>query len=833
MIEWRASVEAAAAVAIGLSRSARQKLTVLAWELRRLSRRVLARLQAAGSLQAGSLFRKYAALLVALVGGSLLINATIELYYSYQQSRDGLIAVQREKAQGAAAIIEQFISEIEGQLGWATDFLAPGSGPEQRRFDFLRLLRHAPAITEVSYLDNEGREQIKVSRIAMDTIGSGLDFSHDPKFAEAKAKKRYLSPVYFRKESEPYLTLAVSGRNAGVTVAEVNLKFIWEMISRIHVGKAGAAYVVDERGFLIAHPDIGIVLRKTDLKRVSYVGLALASLRDQNVDVPSIAPDRTGREVLTAFASISSLGWLVFVDLPLTEALLPIFDSFLRTIVVLAVGLGFALLGGIWLAQRMVVPIRALAVGAARIGGGDLEHRIEIQSGDELGMLAKSFNEMGGQLKDSYATLEEKVALRTQELREALDQLRALIGVSQAINSTLDLQAVLLAILDHACRLADASGGAIYSFDEGTEEFFLAATHRMSGDLIEAIRSAPLRLTDKSPVPESAVTRSAVQVSDLAAEPAFPLREPLLKANVRALLAVPLLREGHIVGALMVRRSKVGTFEPAVVELMQSFASQSALAIENARLFQEIEEKSRQLQLASQHKSQFLANMSHELRTPLNAILGYTELMQDGLYAELPAKIKQVLDRVQANGTHLLGLINDVLDVSKIEAGQLVLNMDEYSMKNVVQIVVSATESLASAKKLPLKVEVPDDLPVGRGDERRITQVLLNLVGNAIKFTDDGEVRIAARAMNGMFSISVADTGLGIPDAEQERVFNEFHQVDSSNTKKKGGTGLGLAIAKRIIELHAGRISLESQLGKGSTFHVELPIRAEQRGGSA
>jgi signal transduction histidine kinase len=832
MIEWRTSVEGAAAIASGLSRSARQKLTALASELKALSRRLLAKVQAARSLQTGPLFRKYAALLVALVAGSLLINAAIELYYSYQQSRDGLIAVQREKAKGAAAIIEQFVSEIESQLGWATDFLAPGSGLEQRRFDFLRLLRHAPAITEVSYLDNEGREQIKVSRIAMDTVGSGLDFSHDPKFVEAKAKKRYLSPVYFRKESEPYLTLAVSGRNAGVTVAEVNLKFIWEVISRIHVGKAGAAYVVDERGFLIAHPDIGIVLRKTDLKQVSHIGQALASLRDQNIDVPAIALDRTGREVLTAFAPISSLGWLVFVDLPLSEALQPIFESFLRTIIVLAVGLGFALLGGIWLARRMVVPIRALAVGAARIGGGDLDHRIEIPPGDELGMLAKGFNEMGAQLKDSYATLEEKVALRTQELREALDQLRALIGVSQAINSTLDLQAVLLAILDHACRLADASGGAIYSFDETTEEFSLAATHRMSEDLIDAIRSAPLRLTDKSPVPESAVRRSAVQVSDLAAEPSLPLREPLLQANVRALLAVPLLREGHIVGALMVRRSKAGTFEPPVVELMQSFASQSALAIENARLFQEIEEKSRQLELASQHKSQFLANMSHELRTPLNAILGYTELMQDGLYGELPAKMKQVLDRVQANGTHLLGLINDVLDVSKIEAGQLVLNMDEYSMKNIVQTVLSATESLATAKKLPLKAEVSNDLPLGRGDERRITQVLLNLVGNAIKFTDHGEVRITARAMHGMFSLSIADTGPGIPDAEQERVFTEFHQVDSSNTKKKGGTGLGLAIAKRIVELHAGRISLQSQLGKGSTFYVELPIQAEQKGSS-
>ena len=296
---------------------------------------------------------------------------------------------------------------------------------------------------------------------------------------------------------------------------------------------------------------------------------------------------------------------------------------------------------------------------------------------------------------------------------------------------------------------------------------------------------------------------------------------------------MPLLHQGRAIGALLVRRRRPGAFAPEIVNLLQAFASQSSLAIYNARLFREIEQKSEQLAVASQHKSQFLANMSHELRTPLNAILGYTELMQDGLYGDLPTKTKEVLDRVQKNGKHLLGLINDVLDLSKIEAGQLVLSLDEYSMKDIVLTVVSATESLASAKKLPLKVAVSDKMPLGRGDERRIAQVLLNLVGNAIKFTDDGEVRIAASVANGMFSVAVTDTGPGIPVAEQARIFHEFHQVDSSNTKKKGGTGLGLAIAKRIVELHGGKIWVRSELGKGSTFQIDLPVRADQRTGVA
>ena len=257
------------------------------------------------------------------------------------------------------------------------------------------------------------------------------------------------------------------------------------------------------------------------------------------------------------------------------------------------------------------------------------------------------------------------------------------------------------------------------------------------------------------------------------------------------------------------------------------------LAANVNQMCEELRRLYQQLEAASKHKSQFLANMSHELRTPLNAILGYAELMQDGLYGELPEQTKGVLERVQANGKHLLGLINAVLDLSKIEAGQLVLSIETYSMKDIVQTVVSATESLAAAKYLPLRIEISDGMPPGQGDERRITQVILNLVGNAIKFTNDGEVRIAAKAANGIFSVAVADTGPGIPGAERMHLFQEFHQVESSNTKPKEGTGLGLAIAKRIVELHGGRIWVELEVGRGSTFQFELPVRAEQRGDAA
>jgi signal transduction histidine kinase len=252
------------------------------------------------------------------------------------------------------------------------------------------------------------------------------------------------------------------------------------------------------------------------------------------------------------------------------------------------------------------------------------------------------------------------------------------------------------------------------------------------------------------------------------------------------------------------------------------------IAIENVRLFDEIQEKSRQLEEASKHKSQFLANMSHELRTPLNAILGYTELIVDGVYGATPEKVQTAMQRITTNGKHLLGLINDVLDLSKIEAGQLTLSLTDYSMKDVVHSVYSAVEPLAAEKKLKFKADIAPDLPQGHGDERRLTQVLLNLVGNAIKFTDEGAVIIQAGLKDGMFSVAVVDTGPGISEDDQKKLFQEFQQADSSTTKKKGGTGLGLAISKKIIEMHGGAVRLESKLGEGSTFSFTLPLRAEQ-----
>jgi signal transduction histidine kinase/HAMP domain-containing protein len=487
-------------------------------------------------------------------------------------------------------------------------------------------------------------------------------------------------------------------------------------------------------------------------------------------------------------------------------------------------------------------PLLELQNSATAIAQGDLEAFIDTSSSDEIGSLAKDLDVMRDSIKQLFGelsaskdeleeysrTLEQKVEVRTQELARSVEELKALGEVSQAVSSTLDLQKVLATIVAHAAELSGTESGAIYEFDEASEEFQLRATHRMSEELIQAIQEAGVKLGETA-LGWAGKDREAVQIPDILEEPTYPTSEIMQQEGFRALLAVPLLREDRLIGGLVVRRRAPGQFQKETVDLLQTFATQSALAIQNARLFREIEAKGRELEIASKHKSDFLANMSHELRTPLNAILGYTELILDKIYGEVPENIQEVLERVEKNGRHLLGLINDVLDLSKIEAGQLVLSLDDYSMKEVVHTVFTSVESLAAEKNLELKVSVSPEVAQGKGDQQRISQVFLNLVGNAIKFTEAGEVRIEATASNDNFVVSVSDTGPGLSEADQQMIFEEFHQVDGSSTRKKGGTGLGLSIAKRIVEMHGGRIWVESTEGQGSTFWFTLPVRVERQ----
>ncbi len=417
---------------------------------------------------------------------------------------------------------------------------------------------------------------------------------------------------------------------------------------------------------------------------------------------------------------------------------------------------------------------------------------------------------------------------RTGQLGQSVEEQKALVEISQVVSSNLNVEAVLSGIVRHAVQLSRADAGTIYEFDEAEQVFVPRANYGVDAEFIEALRESAHGVGDDTVIGRSVIKQAPEQIPDLEYVPNYPL--PFVKeAGFRAMLAVPLLREDRLFGGLVVRRKEAGWFSNSVLKLLQTFANQSVVALHNAQLFREIEEKGRELEIANKHKSQFLANMSHELRTPLNAILGYTELIQDNIYGDVPEKIQEVLERLEQNGRHLLGLINDVLDLSKIEAGQLTLSLNEYSIGEVVQTVFTSVEALAAEKKLELKVKVPPDLSVARGDEQRVAQVLLNLLGNAIKFTDEGEVRVEVTDSDGTFLVSVADTGPGLSEADQKRIFEEFQQTDGSSTREKGGSGLGLSIAKKIVEMHGGRIWVESIVGKGSTFQFTLPVCVESQ----
>jgi signal transduction histidine kinase/HAMP domain-containing protein len=419
----------------------------------------------------------------------------------------------------------------------------------------------------------------------------------------------------------------------------------------------------------------------------------------------------------------------------------------------------------------------------------------------------------------------QELQARTQELARSVEELRALGEVGQAVSSTLDLQKVLATVAAHAVRLSGTDAGAIYEFDEASREFHLRATHQMSGELIEAIREARIRLGETG-VGQAAVRRGPVQIPDILDVPSYPLRDVLARAGFRAVLAVPILREDAIIGGLVVRRRAPGMFPKEILDLLATFASQSALAIQNARLFREVDDKSRQLDAANRHKSEFLANMSHELRTPLNAVIGFSEVLLERMFGELNAKQAEYLDDILVSGRHLLSLINDILDLSKVEAGRMELELAPFDLPLALDNALILVRERAARHGIAIGRAVDDGLGPVVGDERKVKQVLLNLLSNAVKFTPEGgRVTLAAKRADGGVEISVTDTGIGIAPEDQEAIFEEFRQVGPASSGGREGTGLGLTLARKLVELHGGRIRVQSAPGKGSTFTFTIPER--------
>jgi signal transduction histidine kinase len=423
---------------------------------------------------------------------------------------------------------------------------------------------------------------------------------------------------------------------------------------------------------------------------------------------------------------------------------------------------------------------------------------------------------------------------RTRELTRSVEKLTALGEVGRAVSATLDVETVLQTVVSRASQLAAADGGSIFEYDEGTQEFRLRATHAYAPELAAALQETPVRMGE-GVIGGAAARQEPMQVPDIAREGAYEtrFRDILLRTGYRALVAVPLVREGQVIGALSVNRKAPGEFLPEVIELLRTFATQSALAIQNARLFRELEAKSRLLEAASRHKSEFLANMSHELRTPLNAILGFSEVLAERMFGEVNAKQAEYLQDILSSGRHLLSLINDILDLSKVEAGRLELELGRFHLPTTLDNALTLVRERATRHGITLTQTVDERLGDIVADERKVKQILLNLLSNAVKFTPEGgRVGVTATAADGGdITVAVSDTGIGIAPEEQAAIFEEFRQVGPEDARKQEGTGLGLTLAKKFVELHGGWIWVESHVGQGSMFSFTLPVRPD--GGSA
>jgi signal transduction histidine kinase len=599
---------------------------------------------------------------VLLIAGGLIVSGVLEVYFRYRESMEQLAFQQREAATVAALKIQTFIHDIETAMKAATKYQSRG-GQEiaaDYEFELKKLFYLAPAITEASIIGTDGIALAHISRSRAVTADAERNVSGAGAFQKALQGQSYFGPVYFVRESEPYITVALpieryAARVVGVLQTEVNLKYVWEVVSAIKQGRAGYAYAVTRAGDLIAHPDMSMVLQHRNVAQLNQVKAAFQPALGVTQAKAVVADNLSGDKVFSSYALIPTLDWAVIVEQPVGEAYEPLYGSMLRTSSLVLVGLVVALLASLFVARRVLGPLELLRKGTERIGGGDLDFRLSIKTGDEIEVLADEFNKMTEHLSEAYTDLERKVAERTQELTAAND------------------------------KLAEAN----------------------------------------------------------------------------------------------------------------------------------------------KLKSQFLASVNHELRTPISAVIGYARLLQRQMAERTSPLEKENLQDLLNNAERLLHLIDGLLDIAKIEAGKMDTKIEPVNVREIVQGAASTVAPFLNGN-VRLLQELNPDIPTLSTDREKLRQIILNLVGNAVKFTEHGEIRISAAQQGAMLRFGVADTGIGIPKEHLNQIFEEFRRGDVSNNDQYRGTGLGLAIVKRFVILLGGDISVESEVGKGSIFTVMLPLNTRE-----
>src|SRR5262245_20626542 len=960
--------------------------------------------------------RQYFVVFGLLLGGGWITSSLLDVYFRYRESREQIEDVQREVASGAAERIAQFILTIESQLRAAafSGALADKGISADFQFELEKLTAIAPSISEVTAIDASGRPLMFVSRFRVALSGEEKNFSKAPGFLQAKQGANYFGPVYFLYETEPYMNIVVPierfpGNVTGVLQAQVNLRHIWEVVRDLVVGDTGRTYIVTRSGHIIAHSNPGLGLQLRSVSDLPQVKTAF----QPNPVVPKprtlVSHDLEGQEVLSSVAFLPTLDWAVIVEQQLSEAHEALYGSVLRTSALLLIGSGMALIASLYVGRRVLRPLELLRQGVERISAGDLDHRIEIKTGNEIEMLADEFNKMVGEIKNSYQTLEDKVHQRTRELAALLDVTatatqslnfnqvlqpvaekitemfeldatriyifdhqrqklyrRAAVGhgteiykesfprgegvvgrVSESgepiifediqsdprygeltdhgtlrafgfrffaifpikargatlgtiscnskqsrrlssdevrlISSLVDqigpaienlnlfeevkektsqletanrelleslaqqtavagtlrvmassprnLQAVFDAVLSDAARLTRATGGVIRLLD-ATGALRFVAHYRHDAQQPWQFQDYPLRLDENSTSTRAMRERRAVQILDT--QDAGPdWRGPVDPNPWHTALAIPLLQKTDAIGVIVVFRDFVEPFTNQQVELLTTFADQAVVAIKNATLFQELQARTSELETANERlrqidklKSGFISNVSHELRTPLTAIGSLVDNMLDGLTGTLNAKQVHYVSGIKDSTERLARLIRDLLDLSVIESGKIELKMVRFSLPSLIREVAEILAPVAQEKSIALILPSTNGDHIAWADRDKITQVLTNLISNAVKFTPPaGKVELALETTGAgrWLQVAVRDTGPGIAQEEARLIFDEFYQISQPGQEKTKGVGLGLAICKKLIDMHGGQIHVESVVGQGSTFYFTVP----------
>lgn len=783
------------------------------------------------SFRAGGIRRRLLVWNLSLFGSVLFGSVLASYFYTQRQIKNDSFEQQAEIAPLIAARIDAFVNQkIERLSDLAVAMSLYPVGSKEQQLLAVLLLKNDRAFTDASILDARGMEVIKESEKKVYTLDEHSDQSGAKKFNKAIQGNTYVSSVYTSERAEPYVTIAVPLKAThrdvvGVLSAETNLKFLWEIIGAIRFGAAGYAYLVDSQGNLIAHKDPSLVLRRTDLTHLHEVQEFIRNPSGRDPTPTNDALGIDGKPVLSTYAPLRGLGWAVILEEPLDLALADVRMVWQFALLLMGIGLLVGAIVIIWIANRITQPIQELHGGVKIIRSGNLNHQVEIKTGDEIQSLADEFNSMAKDLKTSRSTLEEKVQQRTQELS-------ALYDVTTTVNQSLELEPVLQEVIKKITGIFSFDATRILLFDPAMDNLHLRASYENRPELWGQVSVTKRGQGITGRVADSG---EAMIFEDTHDDPRYlqlSQSKAIEKVGLHFLAVFPIKAKTSCVGTLLCAGQFPRRLSTNEIQLLTSMAGQIGVAVENANLFAGMSDKSAaleklnlELQEASRIKSEFMAAMSHELRTPLNVIMGNVELMRDRFFGEITEGQKKSLMQITHHSGVLLKLINNVLTLTKMEAGKMPLEATPIDIHEVMTNVKGYAEQLSRNGHVEVLWNVEPNLPTITTDALKLEEIFQNLIGNAYKFTAKGKIEIRVRAIRDKKRVEfvVADTGIGIERKDLEKIFEEFHQLKEAHTGHFDGFGLGLNIVKKYLDLMQGDIRVDSEPGIGTTFTFTLP----------